>query len=102
MCLQELQEQFLELSGDQYGRRVLLYLLCPRSPRHFSPQFTALLTPGDGNAHSKKPTAVRRQELLEGVAASFMNMASGHIMTWAQNGHDASMLLEMIISLPGT
>ena len=51
ISLQELCGSLEELCDSHYGRRVLLYLLEPRSPRHFSPQFIDILTPGDGNKY---------------------------------------------------
>lgn len=92
---------FSELSADQYGRKVLLHLLTPRSPRHFTPQFVALLSPGDGNQHSKKTAAVRSRELLDAVATPLMTYAGKHVLEWAQSNTQAQLLLEMATSLPG-
>lgn len=100
--LQEMCKGLSELTADQYGRKVLLHLLTPRSPRHFPPQYVALLSPGDGNAHSKKAAAVRSKELLEGVATTLLSFASAHVLEWAQNTAQAPLLLEMATSLPGT
>ena len=36
-----------EIAGDQYGRKVLLYLLSPRHPTHFHPKVVELLQKGD-------------------------------------------------------
>ena len=38
-----------ELANDQYGRKVLLYLLCPRNPTHFHPNIVKQLEVGDNN-----------------------------------------------------
>ena len=51
MFLQELCEGLEEVSADPHGSRVLLYLLSPRSPRHFKRSFCALLEGGDGNKY---------------------------------------------------
>ncbi len=40
-----------KLCDNHFGRRVLLYLLSPRNPQHFSSQFTSILSPGDTNSH---------------------------------------------------
>ena len=90
-----------ELCADPYGRRVLLYLLSPRSPRHFSPQFLSLLTPGDHNPHTKKPAHLRRRELLGGVASELLTFGSAHAVEWMQSKPHAPLLVEMAASLPG-
>ena len=53
MCcpLQELCEDLEEVCADPHGSRVLLYLLNPRSPRHFKKSFCAILEGGDGNKY---------------------------------------------------
>ena len=64
--------------------KVLLHLT-PRSPRHFYPQYVALLSPGDGNMHSKKAAAVRSRELLEGVASTLLEFASAHVLVESEH-----------------
>lgn len=49
--LQEIQPSLQELALDTYGRKVLMYLLCPRSPAHFHPTVVELLKKGDGNSN---------------------------------------------------
>ena len=99
--LQELNKHLQTLSDNQYGRRVLLYLLTPRSPRHFSPQFVALLSPGDLNAHTKKSADIRRKELLEGVSSPLLTLAATNVVKWAQSSPHAPLLLEIAESLSG-
>ncbi len=48
---QEMIAGLEELCDNHFGRRVLLYLLSHRNPRHFSSQFISILSPGDGNPH---------------------------------------------------
>lgn len=38
-----------DLAVDQYGRKVLLYLLAPRDPIHFHPDIVKVLQDGDDN-----------------------------------------------------
>lgn len=49
--LQEMVADLEELCDNHFGRRVLLYLLSPRNPQHFSSQFISILSPGDANPH---------------------------------------------------
>lgn len=84
---------------NQYGRRVLLYLLAPRSPSHFSSQFLSLLTPGDGNAHTRKPAETRQRELLEGVARPLLDLAVANAVSWTLTSQHAPLLLEIASAL---
>ncbi|XP_063068293.1 pumilio homolog 3 isoform X1 [Engraulis encrasicolus] len=68
LIISEVISSLSEVIGNKNGRKVLLYLLSPRDPAHFLPEITQLLEKGDGNAHSKKDTAVRRRELLEAIS----------------------------------
>ncbi|XP_015774101.1 PREDICTED: pumilio homolog 3-like [Acropora digitifera] len=45
----EIQSNLKELALDTYGRKVLIYLLCPRSPAYFHPTIVDLLKKGDEN-----------------------------------------------------
>lgn len=66
--LSEIMSSLDEVISNKYGKKVLLYLLSPRDPAHLLPEIIKVLEQGDGNAHSKKDTAVRRKELLEVVS----------------------------------
>ena len=90
-----------ELCGDPYGRRVFLYLLAPRSPRHFSPQFVTLLTPGDGNKTSKKSSDVRYKELVGGVVNPLVQLSSRLACEWARSKQHAPLLVEIAESATG-
>uniref|UniRef100_A0A9L0S636 Pumilio RNA binding family member 3 n=1 Tax=Equus caballus TaxID=9796 RepID=A0A9L0S636_HORSE len=64
--------------NDKYGRKVLLYLLSPRDPAHTVREIIEVLQKGDGNAHSKKDTAIRRRELLESISPALLSYLQGH------------------------
>lgn len=49
VSFQEIQSNLKELALDTYGRKVLIYLLCPRSPAYFHPTIVDLLKKGDEN-----------------------------------------------------
>lgn len=87
--------------ASRYGRRVLLYLLAPRDSRHFTPQFVQLLSPGDCNAHSKKPADTRKKELLEVVAPALLSLATCHVLEWIQIKTHCLLVLQILLSLPG-
>nr|XP_049595230.1 pumilio homolog 3 isoform X5 [Syngnathus scovelli] len=71
--LSELMSSLDEVISNKYGKKVLLYLLSPRDPAHLLPEIIKVLEKGDGNAHSKKDTALRRKELLEVVSPQLLN-----------------------------
>ena len=95
IILSELLASMADLCSDPFGRRVLLYLLAPRSPTHFSPQFISVLSAGDGNAHSKKDQSVRWEELRNRVVAPLLALASGKICLWARSKCHAPLLLQI-------
>lgn len=66
--LLEILSSLDDVITNKYGKKVLLYLLSPRDPAHLLPEIIQVLEQGDGNAHSKKDVALRRQELLEAVS----------------------------------
>uniref|UniRef100_A0AAR2JEZ5 Pumilio homolog 3 n=1 Tax=Pygocentrus nattereri TaxID=42514 RepID=A0AAR2JEZ5_PYGNA len=66
--ISELLSSLSEIISNKYGKKVLLYLLSPRDPAHLLPEIIQVLEKGDGNVHSKKDVALRRQELLEAVS----------------------------------
>lgn len=70
----EIQPSLRELVLDTYGRKVLMYLLCPRSPAHFHPTVVEMLKKGDGNANSKKNPEQRQKELLEEISPALLQL----------------------------
>ncbi|KAM4532913.1 pumilio homolog 3 [Fundulus diaphanus] len=70
--LSEILSSLPEVIGNKHGKKVLLYLLSPRDPAHMLPEIVKELEQGDGNAHSKKDMATRRQELLEAVSPALL------------------------------
>nr|XP_057920883.1 pumilio homolog 3 isoform X2 [Doryrhamphus excisus] len=71
--LSEIIPSLGEVISNKYGKKVLLYLLSPRDPAHLLPEIIKVLEQGDGNAHSKKDTALRRKELLEVVSPPLLD-----------------------------
>ena len=100
VILSELLANMADLCSDPFARRVLLYLLAPRSPTHFSPQFVSLLSAGDGNVHSKKDQSVRWAELRNRVVAPLLALASGRSCLWARSKCHAPLLLQIADSAP--
>ena len=95
VILSEILANLEDLCGDPFARRVLLYLLAPRSPTHFSPQFISVLSAGDENAHSKKDQNLRWEELRGGVISPLLQLASGRGCLWARSKCHAPLLLQI-------
>ncbi|KAH0517794.1 Pumilio domain-containing protein [Microtus ochrogaster] len=78
IIISEIISSLPSVVNDKYGRKVLLYLLSPRDPAHTVPEIIELLQKGDGNAHSKKDTAIHQCELLESISPALLNHLQGH------------------------
>lgn len=78
IIISEIISSLPNLVSDKYGRKVLLYLLSPRDPAHTVREIIEVLQKGDGNAHSKKDTAIRRRELLEAISPALLSYLQGH------------------------
>ncbi|VDM33121.1 unnamed protein product [Hydatigera taeniaeformis] len=62
--IKELLEDLEDVVCHPHARKVLLYALAPREPRHFAPTLvSACLAGGDDSPFTKKPLAVRAMEL---------------------------------------
>ncbi|XP_036289821.1 pumilio homolog 3 isoform X4 [Pipistrellus kuhlii] len=78
IIISEIISSLSNILNDKYGRKVLLYLLSPRDPAHTVREIIEVLRKGDGNAHSKKDTEIRRQELLESISPALLSYLQDH------------------------
>ncbi|XP_023614193.1 pumilio homolog 3 isoform X2 [Myotis lucifugus] len=78
IIISEIISSLSNILNDKYGRKVLLYLLSPRDPAHTVREIIEVLQKGDGNAHSKKDTQIRRRELLESISPALLSYLQGH------------------------
>ena len=101
VILSEMIAELEDICDDPFGRRVLLYLLAPRCSAHFSPQFIAILSAGDGNAHSKKDQALRWEELRGAVISPLLELAGKMARPWAISKCHAPLLLQIADSASG-
>lgn len=53
-----------DLLNDEWGRKVLLWLIAPGDHTYFHPNFVKELNQGRETSHSKKDAALRRKEIL--------------------------------------
>ena len=54
-----------ELFDNEYGRKVITYLIAPRDSRFFLKDYVKRLEIGDSSETSKKDPEIRRKELLD-------------------------------------
>lgn len=78
IIISEIISSLTNIINDKYGRKVLLYLLSPRDPAHIVREIIEVLQKGDGNAHSKKDTEIRRRELLESISPTLLSYLQEH------------------------
>lgn len=96
VVLEEMLKSVHEVANDQFGRKVLLYLLSPRDSRHFHPDVLKVLKQGDDNIQSKKEASVRRQELLEQVSRLLVQYVAQHAKELAINNACLILILTII------
>lgn len=75
----EITENLKDLMVNQYGRKVILYLLKPRSPSYFNPDTLKMLQQGDKNKHSKKDSSVRYEELRNAILPDLLDSLLTHV-----------------------
>ncbi|KAK0412801.1 hypothetical protein QR680_006418 [Steinernema hermaphroditum] len=71
--LSEIGASIGEVCDNKFGQKVLNYLVSPRDPDYFLKSVINMLALGDGNAHTKKPSAERYKELFAGIVEPLLN-----------------------------
>ncbi|KAK2550064.1 Pumilio-like protein 3 [Acropora cervicornis] len=97
----EIQSNLKELALDTYGRKVLIYLLCPRSPAYFHPTIVELLKKGDENTTSKKDTEQRQRELLEGMSPALLQLVEENLQELIFDKGGCQLLLAALLKCTG-
>ncbi|XP_030851927.1 pumilio homolog 3 [Strongylocentrotus purpuratus] len=101
VILEEMMKAAYEVATDQYGRKVLLYLLVPRDPSHFHPDIVKQLQRGDDNPVSKKESAVRRKELLEAASPALLKLLITHTKEMAYSKSNSQLALALLQHIEG-
>lgn len=89
----EILSNLEDLLVNQYGRKVLLYILKPRHSSFFLPEVNKLLQKGDENQYSKKEPAVRQQELRDFLVPSLLDCLTKNAKDIMLNKSTAVVLL---------
>ncbi|XP_037070899.1 pumilio homolog 3-like isoform X2 [Pollicipes pollicipes] len=94
--LDEMMTNIVDIVASEHGRKVVHYLLSPRSTVYFHPQLIATLAEGDQNSTSKKDPEVRRRELLEGVSEPLLKTASIHCLEWMADSNMCILMTHIL------
>lgn len=82
------------LLGDQWGRRVLYWLVSPADKSYFHSAFIAQIE--EGLKFSKKDKNLRRQEIYEQIEDSLVTGIVDHADLWVQNKFVALVTAELL------
>ncbi|KAL6433434.1 hypothetical protein ACFW04_006523 [Cataglyphis niger] len=96
IILAELQEDLTDIALDEYGRKVILYLVARRDSHYFSPSVVEYLRQGDDNSISKKPADIREKELLEAIRDPLLEAVIADVATWLSNSAIAMVTLAIL------
>ncbi|GFO18913.1 pumilio domain-containing protein kiaa0020 homolog [Plakobranchus ocellatus] len=83
------------------GKKVLLYLLNPRDPVHFSPAIQHVLQEGDHNPTSKKDKGVRASELRAYVSPYLLKYLEHHALEMMSDNSQALVVKAIITHADG-
>lgn len=96
IILAELQEDLADIALNEYGRHVILYLVARRDSHYFPPSVVEYLCQGDNNSISKKPTDIRKKELLEAIRDPLLDAITADVATWFSNSATAMVTLAIL------
>jgi len=89
----EIVSNMEDIIADQYGRKVCLYILKPRSPSYFLPAIVKILEQGDNNEYSKKSAEVRQKEIRAAILPDILKSMTSHVTDIMKNKSAAIVLL---------
>lgn len=75
-----------EMFNNEYGRKVITYLIVPRDSRFFIKDYVKRLETGDASETSKKDPEIRKKELLEYSKPHLKQYLKKEISTLIFNG----------------
>lgn len=99
--LEEMLRSINELFNNDYGRKVIAYLVTPRDPRFFLKDYVKRLETGDQSETSKKDPEKRRAELFEHSKSYLLEFISKDVNTWLYNG-GSGILVPLVLQKMGS
>eukprot|EP00112_Aurelia_sp_Birch-Aquarium-sp1_P011297 Seg2376.2 transcript_id=Seg2376.2/GoldUCD/mRNA.D3Y31 product="Pumilio 3" protein_id=Seg2376.2/GoldUCD/D3Y31 len=94
--ISEINSKLEELIQNQYGRKVILYLLSPRGKQYFTPACITALEKGDENATSKKDNLTRQKELRSGILDALFKHLTENAESLIKDKSDCQILLAAV------
>lgn len=101
VLLEEMMKSLSEVAENQYGRKVLLYLLSPRDSHHFCPDIVRVLQEGDASLTSKKDKSVRYEELLGAVSEQLLQYIVDNVTSLVVNNNMLVLIVAIITHAQG-
>lgn len=98
IILDELFHSIKDIIENEYGRKVVKYLVAPRDTKFFIKDYIKRLEAGDGNENSKKPQAVRSSELLEHSLSYLNEYLSKNLTNVLLNNPAIGVIMPLVIS----
>ncbi|ALC49480.1 pen, partial [Drosophila busckii] len=92
-----LHEELKTLVGNQYGRRVVQWLVAPGDTTCFHPGF--IKTMDEGLVHGKKEKETRRKEILEQIEGPIADAMVEDATFWLSNSHIGLVTADILSKL---
>jgi pumilio family protein 6 len=99
LVLDELFRSIDELFANDYGRKVLTYLIAPRDTRFFIKTYVKQLEYGDQSETSKKSPDIRRNELCSYSIKFVYDYIHKNLNELLRNGATGILIPEIILKL---
>lgn len=100
--LKDIIKNVRQFVDNNYGWKIIMHILTPRNPRHFSSAYVSLLKLGDSTAVKKKSDEVRHAEILEPIINPLLEDIASDPSYWVSNGRRAILCYEAISAGKGT
>ena len=98
IIISEILKNLPKIILNEYGRKVILYIVARRDTHYFHPVLVNFLKTGDEIAISKKPSNVREQEILESVIDTLLESITSEIEIWLSNASIQILTLAILKS----
>ncbi|KAI4456854.1 hypothetical protein MML48_8g00018351 [Holotrichia oblita] len=80
--ISEILKHTVDIAKDDWGRKVILWLVTPGVSAHFHPAFTNELENGRQKSNSKKSSELRRKEILEYSTENLLTSINTDTKLW--------------------
>jgi pumilio family protein 6 len=101
IVLSEILKGARDLAENEWGRKVLLWLVAPTDTRCFHPVFVKELDAGRKRSNLKKDPETRRKEILEHSIDTLLNLVAEEPDFWMKNSSLAYEMLAIVKSGKG-